>query len=342
MVTCATTKNYVAGVACLAKSIALFPRKGPDSAKNPYRQALTTNSKECLVLQLLPLLVYCSPSAAAALRTLSESCGIASLIEICALPEPDTESDGAVTSSDNSVSTHNGKGARIAFDAPRRILWSNQSPFVYIDADIVCVRSPWEGLLEEIKALLPKDEQLKEKALVPALSACPAFRIKKKQYNSGGGGYFNAGLVICVQPKEADYKAIAAAVSHAVETNAETTEEQLLGEVFRTRWRPLHPKFNVVKRVAKFAPQLWSELSSSAIFLHYIGAKPWLPQKTKVAMDWDADGYEPLESLWHDINDGKFDDDAEKLTRSFMSVDITGIVTHKTEKQKEVKRLKTQ
>ena len=120
-----------------------------------------------------------------------------------------------------------------------------------------------------------------------------------------------------MNPTAQDYHAISESVSKA-DPNGECTEEQLLGDVFQNRWLPLHPKFNVVKRVFKFAPELWQSLLSETVFLHYIGAKPWLPEATRHRMDWDVDGYSTLEQLWWDVRRNHLEMDGETLTARFV------------------------
>jgi hypothetical protein len=274
-----------------------------------------------LALQLLPLVAYCSAQALQVFRDivagepalallleprLLPSSQVAAAADAAISPPQSTEgvpSGGEAGSTSpvasappNSivVPTHNGRGARIAFDAPRRMLWAAGEPFVYIDADIICVRNPWAALAAEVVALSASAGGAGRGGGVGvdgavaggnhhAIAACPSFRIKKQRFNPGGAGYFNAGLIVCVAPQPEDAAAIervvqaatAAAAAAGADPSKETTEEQLLGDVFAGRWRPLSPKFNLVKRVAKFAPALWRELAPEALFLHYVGAKPW-------------------------------------------------------------------
>eukprot|EP00750_Incisomonas_marina_P001759 INCI11631.1.p1 GENE.INCI11631.1~~INCI11631.1.p1 ORF type:complete len:403 (-),score=80.68 INCI11631.1:270-1478(-) len=372
LVTFATTENYVEGAVCLAQSLASFElpvdlecrEQGegtPQTVPAIFGGAkVSCSDGTTFVLKLLPLVTYCSPAAAARLGKILEddtatycvvrdgvdvTVPVSALLDIRLVPsEPVLEASGdavspvPITTSENKtpevISTHSGKGARIEFDAPRRLLWTTGEPFVYIDADIICVRSPWRPLIAEVAALaesstlssnaaadeesLSEPKQMLEQKPHFAVAACPAFRIKKKRYNEGGSGFFNAGLVICTHPNAIDGASIGDAVSEAITSNADTTEEQILGTVFKERWRPLPPQFNAVKRAAKFAPELWDEeLVHSAIFVHFVGAKPWLTEPAlRAAMDWDADGYEELERLWWNIRNQQLGDITDRFIQA--------------------------
>ena len=79
-------------------------------------------------------------------------------------------------------------------------------------------------------------------------------------------------------------------------------------------------KFNLIKRVWKHAPALWTELKGRAVFLHYMGAKPWmLTDKEKQQADWDYDGYDILENIWHKVRRNEFKS-GDELTEAFRSL----------------------
>ena len=97
-----TTVSYVPGVVCLAKSLRLFQ------------------------VNLPVLVVYTNKTVKDEL----EKQDISSIIRIHLLPIK--AEDGH-----ESSQTHNGVGALLHVDSPRRILFRSKKPFIYLDADLL-------------------------------------------------------------------------------------------------------------------------------------------------------------------------------------------------------------
>lgn len=55
------------------------------------------------------------------------------------------------------------------------------------------------------------------------------------------------------------------------------TEEKMLNDVFRSRWKALELKYNCQKRAYKLAPAVWNKIHATGIkIIHYVGGKYWL------------------------------------------------------------------
>ena len=92
------------------------------------------------------------------------------------------------------------------------------------------------------------------------------------------------------------------------------TEEKLLNEVFRSRWRPLPVNYNCQKRAVKLAPAVWNDIRNSAMkikVIHYVGGKPWQSAEEIRRLDWEGSSaesmapYEKLFQLWHAVRRGE-------------------------------------
>ena len=68
---------------------------------------------------------------------------------------------------------------------------------------------------------------------------------------------------------------------------------------------------NVPKRVLHYAPAVWQRLilSQRLVFVHYMGAKPWMPtgSPARLRADWEPDrpAYAALEELWWRVRRGQ-------------------------------------
>lgn len=197
-----------------------------------------------------------------------------------------------------SDETHGAKGANLSVDAPRRILFSSPQGFVLLDADLVAVQNP------DVFLSLSPGEPMKASA---------NFRIKKQAYGTAkDGGNFNAGVMVVSTPEERDGDLLHELVVAASELD---TEELLLNKVFRNRWSELPPGLNVPKRVMHHAPALWNRMikSKEIVFVHYMGAKPWMTDVAKrTKADWESERpeYLELEKLWWSIRSGKIINEA--------------------------------
>ena len=281
-----TTRSYIPGVVCLAKSLHLY-------MKHMVKQSPVV------------LVVYTNEHVKVELE---KNKAICKLIQIKLLPRAKTETT-------EITQTHNGVGALLHVDSPRRILFKSGKPFIYLDADLLCVGDPWEAFAETIIMLKRTDF---------CLAACPAFRLKKRKYNATNEKGFNAGVIICLGCSEEDNKQIDVEIEKAMKATLEdpenaTTEERILSDVFKNRYLPLEPKFNLIKRVFKYNPILWKDIvmKRNALFVHYMGAKPWhksIDEKKKC--DWDYDGYDVLENFWKLVYNDTFSTPTE-LTTSF-------------------------
>ena len=274
-----TTVSYIPGVVCLAKSLRLFQ------------------------VNLPVLVVYTNKTVKDEL----EKQDISSIIRIHLIPiKAQTDHE--------SSQTHNGVGALLHVDSPRRILFRSKKPFIYLDADLLCVSNPVEPFVKVV-------EQMKALDGI-TVAACTAFRLKTKQYNKGNKKGFNAGVIVCLSCSEEDNIKIDAAVAKAMEETMNnpknaTTEERILSEVFKERYLPLDAEFNLIKRVFKHSPKLWSKIKDFAIFVHYMGGKPWQSNEEKKLCDWDHEGYEVLEDFWHKVYSDQFLTGKE-LTEAFV------------------------
>lgn len=274
-----TTVSYVPGVVCLAKSLHLFQ------------------------VPLPVLVVYTNKDVKVELEKLP----IVNIIEIKLLPSTDT---GISIKDDDSNQripesfTHNGVGALLHVDSPRRILFKLGNPFIYLDADLLCVNNPVPAFANIFKEL---------KQCNKTLAACTAFRLKKKKYNETNEKGFNAGVIVCLGCSEEDNTKIDLEIERAMKITMSdprnaTTEERILSDVFKRRYLVLDPKFNLIKRVFKYNPILWDDIvKQDALFVHYMGAKPWQSSiDEKKLCDWDYAGYDKLEEFWHMVYNNKF------------------------------------
>ena len=302
-VTFITTNRYAEGAICLAQSLLLYGVSTP------------------------VLLIQATPPVLPTLKRLAErdlppgSVEIANIFETREGDDSSPSTDVLVTTDvPENENTHNGAGARLEFDSPRRQLFAAGTPFIYLDADLLCVSPPMDALAD-VFAQLKKDAGARF-----SIGACPAFRLKKKQYGSADKG-FNAGVIVCSQGiKREENDRIMSEIERTAEEAARTgkpsgtTEERILSQVFKDRWLPMDAKFNLIKRVWKHAPALWTELKGRAVFLHYMGAKPWmLTDKEKQQADWDYDGYDILENIWHKVRRNEFKS-GDELTEAFRSL----------------------
>ena len=278
-----TTVSYIPGVVCLAKSLQLFEVRVP------------------------VLVVYTNNDVKIEL----EKHDIINVIEIKLLPLTNTRTPK------NCTLTHNGVGALLHVDSPRRILFKTGKPFIYLDADLLCVNNP-------VSAFASIFKKLKKSNMT--LAACTAFRLKKKKYNETNEKGFNAGVIVCLGCSEEDNKKIDIEIEKAMEITINdpcnaNTEERILSDVFRKRYLLLDPKFNLIKRVYKYNPILWNDIvKQEALFVHYMGAKPW--QKSideKKLCDWDYDGYDILEEFWNMVYNNDFST-AQDLKHAFTAL----------------------
>ena len=204
---------------------------------------------------------------------------------------------------DPAAPTHHGRGATFAVDMPRRALWSQRGGlalqgFALLDCDMVALQNP-DMLLDVLQAQSASTDVL----------AVPSFRIKQRAFgSSSAGGGFNAGVMVVPRTCPADGERLAALV--ASPPRVDDTEESLLNEVFRTRWKELPRGYNCPKRVRAHAPELWRHIlqGGELVFLHFLGAKPWmLDPCQRRAADWEEgnEAYAPLEQLWWRIRSGE-------------------------------------
>lgn len=282
-----TTKRYAEGAICLAQSLLLY--------HVPRPVLIIQSTRVCFEL----------------LKTLAANDLPVDAVVVQLLPDEEATSTSDVPEGER---THNGAGAKLEFDSPRRSLFSKGDPFVYLDCDLLCVAPPMESLRSAFECLREGEY---------TIAAVPPFRLKKQAYGNADGG-FNAGVILCHSCSVDDIEKIDRAVASAMEEakisgESVTTEERILSDVFKTRWLELDPKLNLIKRVYKHAPRLWLKLRQNCVFVHYMGAKPWFTPAEKAQADWDSDGYDKLESIWHQVRRNQFAD-GETLTQAFLSV----------------------
>jgi len=281
-VTFVTSPSYCEGAECLARSLALY---------------------HCFDLPVL--VVYASISAVKPLE--SSPLVIGGQIELRIMPH-----DSFLEADTVHNCTHTGVGALIQVDSPRRFLFKQQKPFIYLDADLLCVSNPMKALQQVLDELVSNKEH--------SIAACPAFRVKKGHYGGVEKG-FNAGVIVCAFPQSSDASLIEAQIAKSLlEGNTEMTEERILSLVFKDRWLALTPVLNLIKRVYKFAPLLWNTTASDAVFVHYIGAKPWITDTcVRHSMDWDSQGYDTLEALWKSVQSDSFKN-GQELSVAFQQI----------------------
>lgn len=184
-------------------------------------------------------------------------------------------------------------------DAPRRFLFKLGKPFIFLDADMIALQN-FDELLDKI------DDDIDNDGFIYAV---PNFRNKKKAYGSTSGN-FNAGLMIVPRPLLSDYNM----AINMLMNNYNDTEEKLLNEVFRNRWKGLSIGYNCQKRSYKLAPKIWNEIKESKLgikIIHFVGGKPWQSAETIKRLDWEGYSeesmapYHKLFELWHLIYDNK-------------------------------------
>ena len=326
-VTFVTTASYAEGAVALALSLRAFNVPDP-------------------VLE-----VHASESAAVALSSASSTLPPSAIRVVRLVEKLDTRPSPG-------TSTHNGKGARLEYDAPRRSLLAGTRPYVYLDADVLCVAPPLPALEQEFARLALANERAVSAGQPGfAFAACPPFRLKRKAYGEGNEAGFNAGVMLgmgaatargdgsshistctrtcgctaaelaALQSDVDQHSGIALAATSsgggdggcsssrcagarrsAGGAAADTvTEERIMSDVFRGRWMPLPPTFNLVKRVWTHAPLLWQQLAPGSVFVHYIGGKPWMGQEAYRGADWEqAEAYSILEGFWRRVREGQW------------------------------------
>ena len=88
------------------------------------------------------------------------------------------------------------------------------------------------------------------------------------------------------------------------------TEEKMLNEVFRGRWKALNLCYNAQKRAFKYSPSIWNQMRHDGIrIVHFVGAKPWQSLEEMKRQDWEVElggeasvkVYAPLFSLWRKV-----------------------------------------
>lgn len=187
-------------------------------------------------------------------------------------------------------------------DAPRRFLFLQGTPFIFLDSDMVATQN-FDELLDYID-----DSQSLNSFSNYDIIAVPNFRNKKKGYG-GESGNFNAGMMIVPNPQKADYDQMIQVLS----AGYNDTEEKLLNDVFRNRWKALPIGYNCQKRTFKFAPAVWNEVHASETgikIVHYVGGKPWQSAEDIRRLDWEGSSsesmapYNALFQLWHKLRRG--------------------------------------
>jgi hypothetical protein len=126
-------------------------------------------------------------------------------------------------------------------DAPRRSLFKMGEPFIFLDADMICLQN-FDDIFDLLN-IATADAMDDDTGSIYAVSN---FRNKKKAYNNSSGN-FNAGLMVIPQPRREDYDTMTKMLAEGYND----TEEKLLNEVFRGRWKPLPVAYNCQKRYAR-------------------------------------------------------------------------------------------
>lgn len=200
-------------------------------------------------------------------------------------------------------------------DAPRRALFLLDSPFIYLDSDMIIVQN-----IDDLFEYLTTAAQ----SASDNIYAVPNFRNKRKCYSVGGN--FNAGLMVIPHPGRKDYEEM----MRMLNAGYNDTEEKLFNEIFRNRYHPLPFGYNSQKRCFSFAPPLWDEVKDSELgikVIHYVGYKPWQSPADLCRLDWEfaavdkssaesmAAGcaavcapYKPVTDLWHIVRGSKIHD----------------------------------
>jgi hypothetical protein len=273
-----TNKAYAPGAVCLAQSLHLVQSKA--------RLCVIATSMTAHAALLSELAASPNPSSIPMDVVLEET------------PLPTYSHD----------KTHNGRGATLAVDAPRRCLFDdNREGWILLDADLIAVQNP-DALLTLLH------EEMNKSIVTTEMFASANFRIKKKKFgNVDEGSNFNAGMMIVPRPLSSDGVALQALVDAAGEDD---TEELLMNDLFRGRCGSLARGYNVPKRVMHHAPGVWREMigNKEIVFLHYMGAKPWMIDVAKrTNADWESENptYKTLEKVWWKIRQGELEVDED-------------------------------
>lgn len=195
------------------------------------------------------------------------------------------------------------RDASMFIDAPRRFLFLQGGPFIFLDSDMIATQN-FDELLDYINP-----SHAFNTTGTPDIIAVANFRNKKKGYGSESGN-FNAGMMIVPNPQKADYDKMIQVLS----AGYNDTEEKLLNEVFRDRWKALPIGYNCQKRAFKLAPRVWNEVRASETgikVVHYVGGKPWQSAEDIRRLDWEGSTsesmapYEGVFQLWHRLRSGE-------------------------------------
>ena len=243
-----------------------------------------------------------------------------------------------VAGADTVTDTHGSKGAVLAVDAPRRCLFDEKKfgeGWILLDVDMIAVQSP-DALLDLLNSK-SSDKQTPSSsppAPPPSLYAAPNFRMKKKAFGPATGN-FNAGVMVVPRPSSSDGAELTALVAGAGDDD---TEELLLNQMFKGRWGVLPNGFNVPKRVLHHGPGVWRELieKKELVFLHYMGAKPWMTDlKKRAGADWEAErpSYHTLEKVWWKVRNGELLPDADGSILSALPLEPTPAAAEEAEEK---------
>jgi hypothetical protein len=184
-------------------------------------------------------------------------------------------------------------------DAPRRFLFLQGTPFIFLDADMIITQN-----IDDLFDLLVPGS-----ASTSDIIAVPNFRNKKKGYGDAKGN-FNAGMMVVPNPRIADYQEMI----RVLNAGYNDTEEKLLNQIFRDRWTALPIGYNCQKRAFKMAPHVWNNIRDTAPgikVVHYVGGKPWQSAEEIRRLDWEGSSeeamapYGPLFELWHQVYRGE-------------------------------------
>lgn len=313
-ITIVTTTSYAPGIICLAQSL------------------LLVGSTSCLVALCRDDIV------AASVREESlryDMCAPSNLIVKVGMGfgmEDESKVGEQNVADEKERPTHGAKGALLHVDAPRRALWrhySGTAGFVLLDADLIAMQCPdelFDLLTPTVPIHVPTSAPASATATAPvyvpaptpafapaspALHAVASFRLKKNKMAFGTfpSCNFNSGVIAVPYPSMHDARALEALVQ-STPKDSDVTEEQLMNTLFRGRWAPLAPKYNVPKRIAHHAPDMFATmLEEDVTFLHYMGAKPWmLEEKSRLGSDWEANRevyVSVLEKFWWKLRLGE-------------------------------------
>jgi hypothetical protein len=261
-----TTTDYAEGVVCLAQSLVVV-------------------ESQARLLCYVP-----NDSVAEAIRVAIVSSAGPPLdnLDISVLPP---------TLYDTSFSKDVARDASLFIDAPRRFLFLEGNPFIFLDSDMIATQN-----FDELLSYL-EPEYWSTSNPLPDIVAVPNFRNKKKGYGDESGN-FNAGMMIVPNPKIEDYNSMI----RMLEEGYSDTEEKLLNEIFRNRWKALPVSYNCQKRAFKLAPAVWNFWRNGPMgikIIHYVGGKPWQTPEEIRRLDWEGSSaasmapYDALFRVWH-------------------------------------------